>query len=219
MSHNYPNCNNCCCGYSNYWNSCCNCSNNCCYYPTVSYNYENCIPTPTPINNCPVVSYETYIASSTSIVSGGTSIPVGTIILPTSTTVPVNTVTVINGYTGAPTVNIGGVLPNNGFFTVPITGRYVITANICFSSVTTTTTSDVREVYIYKSAANTGLVTLLAVDSRNPISGSSTCINVATEADLAISDRIFVAVRQTNANSSVINTDPGTGRFTITRIC
>jgi hypothetical protein len=143
----------------------------------------------------------------------GTTIPAGT------TTVPAGTVTVITGYTGTPTTNIGGITQNNGFFTVPVNGRYVISANVCFSSVTTVTSTDSRVLYIYRVDAITGLVTLLAVDSRTPIAGSPTCINLATDADLAAGDRIFVAATQTNATGASVDTVAGTGRIAITRVC
>lgn len=216
-------CSTCCC------NTTCNnnevvYSNNC-YYPQYSYpQYSVPCPTPTPICPvptpvCPIVTYITNIASSTAILSGGTSIPAGTVIPTGSTAVPAGTVTVVNGYTGAPIKNEGGIIPNNGFFTVPVAGRYIISSNQCFNSVATVASTDVREVYIYKVEASTGLVTMIADDSRTPIAGSATCVNVSSVVDLAANDRIFIAVRQTNVAATTIDTVAASGRLAIARIC
>ena len=179
------------------------------------------IPCPAP---CPNVTFITNIATPTAVVTGGmliptaSSTPPGSTIIPTgSTTVPVGTVTVITGYTGTPLTNVGGVLSNNGFFTIPCTGRYVIAANICFAAATVSSATDFREVSIYKVDATTGIVSLLAVDSRSPIIGSPTCVNVATVADLRGADRIFVAARQ-NSGATIL-TEANVGRLAITRVC
>ena len=178
-------------------------------------------PCPTP---CPNVTFITNIATPTAVVTGGTLIPTassnppGSTIIPAgSTTVPVGTVTVITGYTGTPSTNIGGVLSNNGFFTIPCTGRYVISADICFAAATVAPTTDFREVSIYRVDATTGIVSLLAIDSRTPIIGSPTCINVATVADLRAGDRIFIAARQ-NSGATIL-TEANIGRLAITRVC
>lgn len=189
------------------------------YQLPCSTNYQLPCPTPCPTPVCPAVSFVSTIATGTPIVAGGTPIPAGTIIPAGTTTVPAGTVTVINGFTGSPTTNVGGVIANNGFFTAPIAGRYVIAANVCFASVATVTPTDVRELYIYRVDAITGIVTQLAVDSRTPIAGSPTCVNIATVADLNAGDRIFIAARQTNATSATIETVATTGRFAITRVC
>jgi hypothetical protein len=178
-----------------------------------------CPPACPPTVTCPTVSYITNIATATPVFSGGTSIPVGTIIPAGTTTVPAGTVTVINGYTGSPSSNVGGILANNGFFTIPISGRYVISANICFASVASVVSTDIRELYIYKVDALTNVVSQIAVDSRTPIAGSQTCINVATVADLLAGDRIFIAARQTNTAGVTIDTVATTGRLAITRVC
>jgi hypothetical protein len=123
------------------------------------------------------------------LIPPGSTIPSGT------TLVPAGTVTVINGYTGAPTTNIGGITANNGFFTVPVAGRYNVSADVCFDTVASTLTTDIREVTLYKVETTTALVTLQAIDSRLPIAASPTCVNIATTIDLAVGDRIFVAAR------------------------
>jgi hypothetical protein len=173
-----------------------------------------CPPAP-----CPNITYITYIATSTTIPSGGTSIPIGTIIPAGTTTVPTGTVTVINGYTGAPTTNDGGVISNNGFFTMPIAGRYIITGNICFATPASVSATDFRELYIYTVNAVTGLVTAIADDSRSPISGSPTCINVAADASFAAGDRVFLAARQSTSTGATIDTVAATGRLAIVRVC
>lgn len=190
--------------------------------PTVNNNNSSCQyqcpqpPTPTPV--CPTITYITTIASSNSIVSGGGPIMQGTIIPAGSTTVPANTVVVINGYTGAPSTNQGGILPNNGFFTLPVAGRYFIGANICYGSVPVTTTADIRETFIYKVDGVSGVVSAIAVDSRIPIQGASTCVEVSTVENFSANDRVFIAVRQLSPISPV-DTVPGNGRLSITRLC
>jgi hypothetical protein len=175
-----------------------------------------CQPTTCP---CPNITYINGIASATTIISGGAPIPVGTVIIPGTTTVPAGTVTVINGYTGAPTTNVGGIIQNNGFFTVPTSGRYIIAADVCFVAPTLVSATDSRVLYIYSVNAITGLVSLLAVDSRLPIMGLPTCINLTAIADLTCNDRIFVAATQLSATGESVSTIAGTGRISITRIC
>ena len=113
--------------YSSYYNNHCK-SNNCqqcqpLYYPQQQCQQPCIIPCPQPIQNCPQVTFISNIATSTTVVAGGVAIPVGTVIGAGVTTVPVGTVTVITGFTGSPTSNMGGIISNNGFFTAPIAGR------------------------------------------------------------------------------------------------
>ena len=133
---------------------------------------------------------------------------------------PAGTVTVINNYSASPTTNLGGVVPNNGFFTVPLNGRYSIATFICFANVgSTVAAGDVREIYIYRVDATSGLVTTLAMDSRPPVANAPTCVNVATIADLNCGDRVFVAARQVTVGGTAIGTIAQDGRFAITRVC
>ncbi|XWV25515.1 hypothetical protein QJ856_gp0242 [Tupanvirus deep ocean] len=228
------------CGTSYYNKTCCNpckpqcvCKPKCnpcqyvcqpqCPQPCVVTCPQPCIPNPPPCPQpcppCPTVAYVTNIPTATTVVSGGAAIPVGTVIAPGTTTVPAGTVTVINGFTGAATTNVGGITANNGFFTIPIAGRYVISANTCFAAVATVLATDVRELYIYRVDALSGVVTLLAVDSRTPIAGQPTCINLATVADLNVGDRVFVAARQINGGTGAAVDTTTTGRLAITRVC
>jgi hypothetical protein len=197
----YPNCNPC---YTTCYTAC---------QPACT---QVC-PAPCPAPQCPPVSYITNAATPTNIPSGGTVIPVGTTIGTGITTVPAGTVTVINGYTGAPSTNSGGVIANNGFFTIPVAGRYQVSADVCFDTVATTLASDLREVTIYKVDNATGLVTLQAIDSRVPIATVPTCVNIATTVDFAANDRVFIAARQTNGAAAIIPTVALVGRVSITR--
>lgn len=181
--------------------------------PCNSWNCNPC-PKPTPV----VVAYITNTATTTAIPSGGTLIPVGTVITTGSTAVPAGTVTVINSFTAAPTTNIGGVTMNNGFFTVPVAGRYSATANNSFDTVSSTDSTDYRSLQIYRVEATSGVVTLVAVDSRTPIVGSATNINLSTEIDLACGDRIFVSALQSNIAAASINTLAYPGRLSLVRI-
>ena len=193
-------------------------------YDPFRCNYPWCFspcypPAPCPPPQCPRVCYITNAATTTNIPSGGTVIPVGATISAGNTTVPAGTVTVINGYTSAPSTNAGGVTANNGFFSIPIAGTYNVAANVCFNTVASILPTDIREVTIYKVDLSTGIVTLQAIDSRTPIAGSPTCVNVATTIDFASGDRVFVGVRQTNGASTVIDTVPLAGRISIARNC
>lgn len=170
-------------------------------------------------NTCPNITYINGIASATTIISGGAPIPVGTVIIPGTTTVPAGTVTVINGYTGSPTTNSGCIIQNNGFFTVPTAGQYIITANVCFATSTVVAPTDSRVLYIYRVNAVTGLVTLMAIDSRLPVMGLPTCINLTTTDNFNSNDRIFVASTQLSSTGESVSTIAGTGKISIARVC
>lgn len=224
-------CNNFLAYYSSYYN----CQNNCNPYYSRKC-YSNCDPCqtvcnpcqtvcnpcqqqcfPCPQTFCPNVSYINNATTSTTVVSGGVDIPAGTIIPTGSTTVPAGTVTVISGFTGTPSTNFGGVISNNGFFTIPIAGKYIITANVCFATTAGITPGDFRELYIYRVDASTGIVSLLAADSRPPVLGNNTCINISTNADLGTGDRIFIAARQVTSGGTSVTTVVGS-RIAITRL-
>jgi len=210
-----PQCYNICQNLCNPCQQVCNPCQQVCNPCTTSCPVPCTTPCTTP---CPQVSFISNTATATTVTSGGILLPVGTVIASGTTTVPAGTVTVITGFTGTPTTNIGGIIPNNGFFTIPCAGRYTITGNACFSSVVTVATTDYRQLSIYRTDATTGVTTLLATDSRNPISGMPTCINVATTADLASGDRIFFAATQTSTGGVAVNVEAG-GRYSITRLC
>lgn len=192
-------------------------SNNCYNLSTNAYDsaYSYACQVPKPSQN---ITFITNIATANTIPSGGTSIPAGTVIAPGTTTMPANTVTLINGYTGPTIDNVGGIVLFNGFFNIPENGKYFTNTTICFASPTTTTSTDLREVYIYHVAAITGLVTTLADDSRTPIAGSPICINVSAAAHFNAGDRIFIAVRQITSDASSVSTVADVGRVAITRI-
>ena len=195
-----------------------------CVYPQSYYNRAYCNPCNNPcsnpcqpiqcapipcqpvINQCPNVSYIT-------------SIPTGTVI-PSGAAAPIGTVTPILGYSPVPSTSIGGITLNatNGQFTVPIVGRYIITAFIGFVETPTTIIGGTRQLYIYKVDGTTGALTLLAEDSRNAVTTGNTYISIATTADLNAGDRIFVAATQNNTAAIPVTTTTD-GRFTITRLC
>jgi len=141
-----------------------------------------------------------------------TPIPVG------STTIPAGTVTVITGFTGTPTTNIGGITVNagTGQFTVPIAGRYTISAFVTFDAPTGFGSVGTREVYIYKIDATTSIISLFASDSRNAVATGQTSVTVSTIADLKAGDRIFFAAAQ---NSGTTITTTTNNRFVISRTC
>lgn len=164
------------------------------------------------------LSWINTIANSTSVPSGGTPISPGQIVPIINFIVPSGTVTIINGYCGFPSVNLGGIVNDNGLFIVPLAGRYIIAAGITFASVASVVSTDLRELYIYKQEHLTGAVTQLAVSSKLPIVNNTTSINLSTLTHLQPRDRIFLAVRQINSIGSSINTVAGSGYFALTRL-
>lgn len=185
--------------YSRYYNSYCQ-PQNCCqpfsYYPP---------PCPTP----PVCTQVAYIIGaptpttipSNTVGTAPTLIPVG------STTIPAGTVNPIIGYTAVPTTNIGGVTVNttNGQFTIPAAGRYIITGYFGFSSNAVGS----RELYVYKIDGTTGVISLLALDSRNAVTttGEPTNITITTAWSFNASDRVFFAATQNSGSSLTTTTD------------
>lgn len=172
----------------------------------------------TNLNYFGVVSWINIIINPVAVPSGGAPIPVGTMIPIDSTVVPPGTVTLLNGFCGFPSVNLGGIIANNGFFTVPLSGRYVIFVNITFPSVGSVTPIDFRELFVYKVEYTDRQVSQIAVENKLPIAYNQTALNIMTVTYLQSRDRIFLAVRQLNSNGEIINTLPGSGRFSITRI-
>lgn len=172
------------------------------------------VPVPTPTSS---VVYITNVATPTTVISGGTALPIGTTIPAGNTTVPAGTVTVINGYTGAPTTNIGGIISNNGFFTIPVSGTYNINANVTFAVPLSVAAGDFREVYIYKVSNATTLVTAIADQTAYPISGSTTSINVSANEEFLAGDRFFIAARQFTTGGASIDTVAAVGRLAVVR--
>lgn len=178
---------------------------------------SSCFVMPMPTNNFNSITWVTDIALPTIVPSGGSPIPLTEIIPPTSTSIPPNSVTIISGFCGSPT-KLGAITLSNGFFTLPLSGPYMISGNVTFVQVSSTSTSDLREIYLYYVEHKTGMITLLAVSNVRPVAGSQTSLSVATTAYLNERGRIFMAVRQTNVLGQTLSTVPGAGRFSVTCI-
>lgn len=194
-------CNNLCSTTCNPCNNVCNPCNN------------NCNPCNNVCNPCPNVTFITNPATATTI----TSNPVGTAPTPIpagSTVIPAGTVVPITGFSGTPIVNCGGITVNSGTgqFTIPISGRYIISGSVIFSPNATGT----REVYIYRVSGTSGIISLLASDSRNATAVGTTNVTVTTTADLLAGDRIFFAATQNSGSSITAQID---SRYSITRVC
>lgn len=181
-------------------------SKNSCYNPCQPIQCTPVVYSQPPTNHCPAVSFITNITTGT-VVPAGAGAPTGTI-------------TPILGYSVTPSTNVGGIIVNaiNGQFTVPQSGRYVITAFIGFIETTTSIVGGTRQVYIYKVDGTTNALTLLAEDSRNAVTTGNTYVSIATTADLNSNDRIFVAATQNNTAAISVTTTTD-GRFTLTRLC
>ena len=179
---------------------------NCCNPCGQPVRYGPCQPVCQPINPCPTVSYITTIPTGTTIASGAAA--------------PTGTVTPIIGYSPTPSTNLGNITLNatNGQFTIPISGRYIISAFIGFVETATTIIGGTRQVYIYKVDGTTSSLTLLAEDSRNAVTTGNTYASIATTADLNAGDRIFIAATQNNTAAIAVTTTTD-GRLAITRLC
>lgn len=172
--------------------------------------YTICSPPPCPP---PIrVAYITTAPTTTSIPSGTVGVA-PTPIPPSSTTIPANTVTVILGYSNSPITNVGGIIVNTstGQFTVPSGGNYNI---ICYIGIAANATGT-REFYIYRVDATTGIISLIAMDSRNATAVGSTYANLSADVDLNAGDRIFFAVTQ---NSGSILTTTSDNRFSLVKM-
>ena len=192
-------------------NNCSTCNKNTCCY-------VSCCPVNVP-RPCPVETRVEYIAdniSSVAVPSGGTAIPAGSVIPTGSTAPPPGTVTVMTGFTFTPISNVGGIIMNNGFFTVPTTATYSISVSGSFEVVLSTIATDFREIGIYKVDSITGLVSTIALDSRTPITGTATSINVSAMTKLNANDRVFAAARQSNAAAGSLSLN-GPGQIAIVK--
>lgn len=164
------------------------------------------------------VVWSNSIFNPTSVPSGGTAIPAGNFVSFDSNILPNGTVTLISGFCGFPNVNIGGIVLTNGFFTVPLTGNYIIFGNITFQSVSGVTQSDLREISLYKIDFSTKEILPIVTNSKIPVSGSNTSLNIVGMDNLKGRDRVFMAVRQKNSLGQILDTVPGSGRITISLI-
>ena len=200
-------------------NSCVNPCANLCANPCANPNSNLCANLCQPICPAPLPAI-TYITSAPI----GTAIPSGPVGIPPvpipigSTTIPAGTVTPITGFTGTPITNVGGITvnPSTGQFTVPIAARYLISAYVTFDAPVGFGSIGTREVYIYKIDAVTGVISLLASDSRNAAVTGPTRVTITTQAQLNANDRIFFAATQNSGTTIMTTTD---NRFSISRIC
>jgi hypothetical protein len=123
----------------------------------------------------------------------------------------------------APEVNTGGITytPSSGQFTVPLTGRYIISSSYAFEFTTGTTAGvGIRYAYIYKVDAVTNVMTLLAEDNRNAAAVGTTAITLSTVANLNAGDRIFFAAAQNSGLSiNIAPLENPANYFSITRLC
>lgn len=172
-----------------------------------------CPPVCPPIcpQPCPNITYITNTSAliANTVVNGTTPLqpfPTGSTSIPATSSAIVNFLTV-------PLVSSGGITLNatNGQFTVPVSGRYLISATIGF----TTNATGSRELDIYKYNTTTGIYTLLASDSRLANADSPTYITVTTAAELSANEIIVFVASQNSGAPLNLTTD---GRVAITRI-
>ena len=176
------------------------------------------VPPPNPL--CPNITVITSAITPFNIPSApaGTAavpVPIGATSIPNNSTItPINTQNLFN-----PEVNFGGIsyTPVNGQFTVPVAGRYLVSATFSFASLET---GGIRDVYIYKVDAVTRVISLLAGDSRNAVAVGTTRVTITTVANLNVTDSIFFAAAQNSGSGlNIFPIGDPTNRFIITRLC
>jgi hypothetical protein len=192
-----------------------------CYMSCLTYSDLSCWPNNRPSTD---IIFAATTGTSIVVVSGGTEIPVGTFIPRNSTNVPANTVTVIRPFLNLTSFR-GGITLDNGFFTVPCDGQYLVTLLAPFSNTAITGVNDYRALYIYKVDFYTqpqGLVTLVAKATTSPLLSSqvsSTDLTLSYIVNLRANDRIFVAATQftREGDETNVNLSHNT-RIAITRL-
>lgn len=188
----------------------------------LTYNNLSCWPV---VTAPPEIIFEASTGTPITLVTGGMDIPVGTVIPPNSTTVPPNTVTVIKPFLNLRSFR-GGISLNDGFFTVPADGQYLITIMATFMNPPLVSQIiDYRALYIYKVEYRSqpqGVVTLVAkatTISTLPFQVANTDLTLSYIANLKANDRIFMAARQVtrDGDNSTITISQNT-RVAIRRI-
>ena len=180
---------------------------------------------------CPTVSVITTATAPFAVPTtpiGKAPIPIpenATSIPPGSTIIRITGATLLT----RPEINSGGIKynKNNGQFTVPLTGRYIITAFLSFAGLIANamgvgilSIGDIRDVYIYRVHSATGIISLLAADSRDTVSHGPLRVTVTVTTNLNAGDHIFFAVSQnTGATINIFSTSDPANLFSITRIC
>lgn len=150
------------------------------------------------------------------VASGLTAIPA------TATTLPVaGSAAILAGF--APEVQNGVTVSSAapgttgaGLATVNSDGGYGLSATVAFEDTgVAAAAGDYREVAIYRYAA--GVTQLLGAKTSYPVDGTTTYVNVSTDAYLRGGDRVFVALRQVNAAAADVAVVPAGSRFTVVR--
>jgi hypothetical protein len=110
--------------------------------------------------------------------------------------------------------------PTNGYFTVPLSGKYFIGANFSFTnSHTTIFTKRRRDVVLYKISASTGKYTTLTSASVTATAIGDTRISIGWIDYLNAGDSVFFGIYQNSDDLLYIfpTTDP-LNRFVICRL-
>lgn len=211
--------------YSSYYcfpSSCCSNPSYPNYCPPISCN--NICPPIIPPPTIPIQTLTpTYIISAvtaTNIPSGGVPIPANSIIIPP------NTVTIIGGFTGVPSTSIGNCVTFsalNSQFTVNSAGTYLISGSIAFlpqALPITPPSTNIRAFYIYKIDGVSGIISLVAADSREVYNGISLIqITLTTHVYLNANDKIFFASTQNSGVTIATSvTSDINNRYTITKL-
>lgn len=186
------------------------------YYANSQYQCNTCpiqseaayvyIPT-RPIVN---ISYTNITTLATVVPSGGQSLPLTVVILPGSSILPISTLTIISGWSDLARNNNLDLYPINGVFLISYAGIYNIVVNLQFTMPMTVAPGDFREAGIYKITRQSGLVSLLALCTQPAIASTPSVINLVSNVSLEAADRIFIAVRQSNASMLGIDVMAGT---------
>lgn len=202
--------------YHNQYRPNCGChdDNSGCSWGCDSHHSPYAYPCPWPIPNIcpptycppPPAPTSTIVITNTNAITNVPSGAIPAIPIPAgSTTIPVGTVTPITALNPIPTTSVGGITFNttNGQFTVPLAGRYLVSASVVFSVNPTGT----RQLYVYKITAASGIISLVSATGANAALSGPTYLNISTVAEMAANDRLFFAVTQDSGAALTISTD------------
>lgn len=160
-------------------------------YPCAPTSPYPCAPTSTAIE------YVTGAAASQAIATG--------------------VLTTLTGFSNAPIVNFGNITYNSvtGQYTVPVTGRYLLSAFVTFLPTLPVGTTT---LFLYRIDATNVPTVIAAQTAPNSITG--TRITLTTYANLNAGDRLYLAaIQDSGAPATVFPLTDPTSRFSILRIC
>lgn len=174
--------------------------------------YHSSPPSPPP--NPYDITYITFLGTAQSIPPS--LFPSGLTLQPTGTTFP-SIQNVISNFTAPPSVNVGRIRVNGGYFSVPVSGQYLITASIQLTGDGATVSPPaLREVYIFKAVNNLNYLLAYENGYSTESLNEGNWFNISTIAELCANDSIIFVVTQSSITTVIYATI--NSRFTITKL-